>query len=529
MGKKHGLLLGIEAKIKYHPTLDALGVFYEALRRKALNWLQSGLIESEVEKRLQKEYGIQWAWADSLANEAKQTLDQLKTAKDNNITALKERIKAKEKKAKKTQKSLAKQLKKGFRTVEEREKFKVTLLGLKQKVLKVCGLKKDLEKLEKAERLHICFGSKKLFSAQHHFKISGFNSHEEWLEEWRAKRSGRFYCIGKSQTGGGTMIKILPVNDDGDYQAQISIPRPLQPEHGEHIIVKFSLYNRSGRCRKTDLDYAITNLKPITTQIFRREHKDNNWYIHFTTYVQQIPHVHTKRNGCIGLDFNKDVISASVIKPDGNLRYVEEFPFKWQGKSTGQRQAMMRDIVVDIVRLAEKFNCAIAIESLDFQKKKAKMSEESKLYNEMLANLSTSLFRTSLESRCLKFGVELIKVNPAFTSVIGMIKFMKKYGLNSGTSAGMAIARRALRLTEKIPICLLKPEDFDKHSWSSWRRVSSFIKKNFIKRTQLFQWMKVLEGFLSSLDGAEHFPSMRVDIETGESKKSNPITEGLVT
>ncbi len=198
MGKKHGLLLGIEAKIEYHPTLEALGVFYEALRRKALNWLQSGLIESElneseVEKRLQKEYGIQWAWADSISNEAKQTLDQLKTAKDNNIIALKERIKAKEKKASETQKYLTKQLKKGFRTVEEREKFKVTLLGLKQKVLKVCGLKKDLEKLEKTDRLHICFGSKKLFSAQHHLKISGFNSHEEWLEEWRAKRSGRFY------------------------------------------------------------------------------------------------------------------------------------------------------------------------------------------------------------------------------------------------------------------------------------------------------------------------------------------------
>ncbi len=110
-------------------------------------------------------------------------------------------------------------------------------------------------------------------------------------------------------------------------------------------------------------------------------------------------------------------------------------PKKWKGLSTGQRQARMRDIVVEVVTLAESLNCAIAIESLDFSKKKASMSEESKLYNEMLSNLSTSLFRTTLESRCRRFGVELIKVNPAFTSVIGMIKFMLKYGLNSGTSA----------------------------------------------------------------------------------------------
>ena len=51
----------------------------------------------------------------------------------------------------------------------------------------------------------------------------------------------------------------------------------------------------------------------------------------------------------------------------------------------------MRDIVCEVVRLAESLGCAIAIESLDFSKKKAAMSEESKLYNEMLSNHSPSL------------------------------------------------------------------------------------------------------------------------------------------
>ncbi|MBR8829202.1 MAG: IS200/IS605 family accessory protein TnpB-related protein, partial [Gomphosphaeria aponina SAG 52.96 = DSM 107014] len=187
----------------------------------------------------------------------------------------------------------------------------------------------------------------------------------------------------------------------------------------------------------------------------------------------------------------------------------------------GQRQALMRDVVVKIVNLAEKFNCAIGIESLDFSKKKASMSEESKLYNEMLSNLSTALFRTTLESRCQRCGVELIKVNPAFTSIIGMIKFMAKYGLNSGTAAGIAIARRALRLTEKIPQCLLKPEDCNKHFWSSWNKVARYIKQHYIRRNQLFQWMKALEGSIRLPDNTEHFPSLQVNIGTGEQK--NPI------
>ncbi len=36
-----------------------------------------------VEKRLQKQFGIQWAWADSIAKEAQQCFEQLKTAKMN--------------------------------------------------------------------------------------------------------------------------------------------------------------------------------------------------------------------------------------------------------------------------------------------------------------------------------------------------------------------------------------------------------------------------------------------------------------
>ena len=525
MVKKHGALLGIEAKLSYHPVLEVIGELYESMRRIAINWLQHGLTETEVEKRLQKEFNIQWAYADSMATEAKQTYDQLKTAKQNNITALKERIKAKEKNSKNILKSLEKQFKKGFTNFQEKDKFQNKLLGLKQKVLKLNRLKKDFKKLDSSERLHICFGSKKLFKAQYHLEKNSYDNHEQWLIDWRKKRSGRFYCVGKSQKGGGTMIKISPLDDNGTYQVKIQIPRPLQAEYGKELILSFSLSDRDGRYRKSNLDYAILSLKPITTQIFRREYKNDNWYIHLTTYVQEIPTIHSRKNGCIGLDFNKDNISAAYVKPDGNIGYIEEFDFKWLGLTTGQRQALMRDVVLKIVNLAEKFNCAIAIESLDFSKKKAKMSEESALYNEMLSNLSTALFRTSLESRCLRYGVELIKVNPAFTSIIGMIKFMAKYGLNSGTSAGTAIARRALKLTEKIPQCLLKPEDCNKHSWTSWSKVARYIKLHYIKRSQLFQWTKALEGILTLLDNTEHFPSMQVNIEMGERKKSYLFTE----
>jgi IS605 OrfB family transposase len=525
MSKKHGLQVGIESKIEYCSALDAIGQSHESWRRTAVNWLQSGLSEDEVEKRLQKEFGIQWGWADSIATEATQCLDQLKSAKVNQIAQLKDRIKAKSKAAKLKLKTLTNQLKKPF-TQSAQDKFSLELMGLKSKANKIQSLQDDLKTLEVSERLHICFGSRKLFNAQHHLEDNGYESIAQWREDWQKKRSGRFYCVGKSQLGGGTMMKVFPINDEGLYQLQITVPRPLQAVHGEKVTLEFSVDDRNQRSRMANLNYAIQECKPITVQVFRREHKEDQWYVHLTTYVPEVPWVHTLKNGCIGLDFNKDHISATYVKLDGNIGYCTEFPFEWKGKSTGQRQSMMRDVVVEVVRLAESFGCGIAIESLDFSKKKAKMSEESKLYNEMLSNLSTALFRTTLESRCKRYGVQLAKVNPAFSSIIGMIKFMARYGLNSGTAAGLVIARRAMRFSERLPKCLARPEDQAKHNWSGWNRIARFIKQHSIRRGRLFQWTKTLEAILlcgseqrcDDIAGQEHFPSLPVDIEMGDPK-----------
>lgn len=529
MTQKHGLSIGIETKIGYHLILDTIGEYYESWRRTALNCLQSGLTEEEVEKKLQREFNLQWAWADSIATEAKSTHSQLLTSKENNIAALKNRIKAKKKRAGLILKNLEKRSEKPFKKREQYDKFKLELMGLKSKIIKIESLKKQLKELESGERLHICFGSRKLFNAQHYLKENGYESHQEWLVDWRKKRSGRFYCVGKGVSGGGTMMKIFPVSDEGDYRLEITIPRPLQPQFGKSLFLSFKVNDREGRRMRGDLNYALSEKKPITTQVFRREHKNDGWYVHLTTYVEEIPTVHNRKNGCIGLDFNADRISATYVKPDGNIGYCQEFPYSWKGLTTGQRQAFMSDVVKKIVSLAEQFNCAVAIESLDFSKKKATMSEESSLYNEMLSNLSTDLFRTTLESRCKRFGVQLIKVNPAFTSIIGMVKFMNRLGLNSGTSAAMSIARRAMNLSERLPPRLERPEDRDKHIWSSWNRVARYVKSHRIRRSQLFQPTKALKGILTVLDTAAHQPLMPVIIEMGEPEKPHHSPMGVVS
>lgn len=539
MANSHGAQIGIESKIEYHRALENLGTYYESWKRTALNWRQSGLNEDEVEKRLQKQFNIQWAWADSIATEASQLLSQLTTAKQNNISRLTEQIKAKTQKAKQTHRFLEKELKsvlkKGFKTQQDKDKFGRYLLGLKSKILKIGALQRDLKNLTRQTRLKVCFGSKKLFNAQHHLGENDYTMREEWLADWRKARAGRFYCVGKAQLGGGTMCRVFPTKDPGKFRLEIQLPRCLQDKWGEKLTIEFEVSDREGRTRQSDLHYALSTNRPITTQVFRREHKDDQWYVHLTTYVPEIPLVHTKKNGVIGIDFNKDDLALARVKPDGNLKWCKTLPYQWKGLTTGQRDAQMRDLVAEIVTLAEQEGCAIAIESLDFTKKKARMSEASKVYNEMLSNLSTALFKSSIISRCQRRGVELIQVNPAFTSIIGMIKFMSHYGLNSGTSAAMTIARRAMRLSERPPQCLLRPEDLGEHPWRVWRRVSLFIKKHRIRRSQLFHWTKTLEVLLTQSiasrlsTGRDHFPSLPVASETGQSTNPHQSPMGEVS
>ena len=373
-----GLRIGIEAKIPYHPILDIWGDKYESIRRTGLNDMQSGMSEDEIEKSYQFRFNIQWAWADSIANEVKQTYKQLTTAKKLNIARIKEQIKQKTKKAKAILKRLSK-IK--MPTVKDQN----TALGLKSKINKIQSLKQQLKLIKYQKKLHICMGSKKLFNAQYHLEENGYKNHEQWLADCKKKRGGRFYCVGKSTVGGGTMIKIHHIERD-DFIVIIQLPRFMWANHGKELKLPFKV-TECRRSRKSSLLYALQQQKPITVQIFRREHKQDQWYIHLTTYIPSVPVTTSFNNGCIGVDFNRDSIEWAYILASGNIKKKGKLPFLWKGFSRQQRQVMMRNLVVKLVDLAFKYQCPIAIESLDFSKKKASMKEASKAYNSMLSNL----------------------------------------------------------------------------------------------------------------------------------------------
>ena len=94
------------------------------------------------------------------------------------------------------------------------------------------------------------------------------------------------------------------------------------------------------------------------------------------------------------------------------------------------------------------------------------------------------------KSSCFRKGIEVIEINPAYTSVIGAVNYAQQYGISVHQGAATAIARRGLGFSERpavdqavVPVhngghvtFSLPVRNRKKHVWSHW----SDIRKKLI-------------------------------------------------
>lgn len=277
----------------------------------------------------------------------------------------------------------------------------------------------------------------------------------------------------------GENIKMRTV-DDGSNDKYVTAP--LKFPYGQDVI-EGALLRRgltsSGNVLKASQGEALT------WRIFQNQ-SNGKWYIAVTLEVTDVPlQSNWVGNGALGVDLNPGVVGICVTDANGNPIYREQFKCKLHSRTQGQIKAELSDIVVKISAIAEKYNVPIVIEDLDFSAKKKRMREEGRRYARMLNYFSYGTFRDVLEARCNNRGIQLIKVNPAYSSLIGLTKFMQLYGMSSDTVAALVIARRAMRCSESIPdhVAFLVPNT-RKHVWSSWYRLNQKLKG--IRRDSFF-------------------------------------------
>ena len=167
--------------------------------------------------------------------------------------------------------------------------------------------------------------------------------------------------------------------------------------------------------------------------------------------MASVPLVTDRARGAIGVDLNADHLAVSETDGDGNWVRSWRAPLVTYGKSQHQAQALIGDAVASVVAYAKGAGKPIVLEKLDFRTRKAALEGESHRYSRMLSSFSYGKIRAFFLSRGIRQGVEVHQVNPAFSSVIGRVKFMERYGLSVHQAAALALARRFLGCFERIP------------------------------------------------------------------------------
>ena len=336
-----------------------------------------------------------------------------------------------------------------------------------------------------AGRVRICFGSRRLWQGQYALEANGYSSHEEWKRDWREARSDEFFVLGSKDETSGCQLCVATVQDDGKLTLRLRLPDALAERHGKYLVLKGIHFNHGHAqvlaALQSDEGQAISYR-------FKRDRK--GWRVFASVKHQPVPVVTDRRLGAIGVDVNVDHLAVSETDYSGNWLRSWTVLLVTCGKSRRQAEALVGDAVAVIVASAREAGKPLVIENLDFSKKRDLLEGESPGRSRMLSSFAYGRIKTYFLSRGYREGVEVVEVNPAFSSVIGRISFMERYGLSVDQAAALVLARRSLGCSEGIPDRRVCPDGLGghvafrvparkrvKHIWTLWGAVSGQLKR----------------------------------------------------
>ena len=295
----------------------------------------------------------------------------------------------------------------------------------------------------------IGFGSRKLFKKQYNLLENGYASHKEWLADWRAARAHQCFFLGSGdETGGNQSCTLSTSSASGPntLTLRLRLPEAVQvPGEGKYLVIE----GLSFPYDEPALRAALSRGQALSWLI----HRDHKGYRLMVSFARPAGKVSTldKQYGCVGVDFNADHLAVTETDLNGNLIGSKRIDLPFEGKSTGQREALLSDALEPVIEWALRVKKPVVVEDLDFEKKKKDMGQMSAAQARMLSGLAYAKYQQLVASKCHRRGVQLLKVNPAYTSVAGRLKYARPNGLSVHQAAAGAIARRGQGFTERLP------------------------------------------------------------------------------
>ncbi|UFT99794.1 IS200/IS605 family accessory protein TnpB-related protein [Radiobacillus kanasensis] len=330
----------------------------------------------------------------------------------------------------------------------------------------LCSLKGNIH--------NVVFGTKKLFRSQ--FTLDTYkNNHDLWKQDWTQSRYNQMTISGRKDAKSGNFVFHY---NPKTHQLTFQTPDGTIV-HIEDLVFPYG---------QEQIDSAVEKQMNLQSKDRKLLGKSVGWSIedkgdyYIFKCLLDIPTSeyknHSKADGLIGVDCNVDHFAVSNVNHKGQFVNSFVLDFDLVGKSSNQVTKILEAEAIAIVDYAVNHHKGIAVEKLDTTKSKV-----SNPYGNKKANMRMSLFAyrkmvSAIKSRAEKLGIEVHEVNPAYTSQIGKMKYMKRFGISIHQAASYVIARRAMGYKEKLPPMLhsLVPEKKQGlHHWAQWNAVSRLL------------------------------------------------------
>lgn len=387
--------------------------------------------KSKYNTYLQNKYGIVQRTANSIISEAQGRFNSLKELKEYERKQLKCKILYLENtvipKLVKQRNYNSNMLRIGnFVPLVQQRNLRLKIVAKKNKLNRLKQTLNNLNYQIESGKLKFCFGTKHLLQKDYNRFVEQRDNQMSFVGAKAEVTCNQNLQLTYNQNSNQFIVKLRK-----DFNGNKMSTEKDKYAYGK---VYFNNYN------KHIISILRSKSSPLSYKIIK---KNNRYYLCcvFEIQLDKEDFLTRSNNGAIGLDFNKGFVTLSETNKYGHLVKTKFLPYRF--KLGGKTKTDLQNISNYVTRLALKTGKDVYIEDLDFKIKKSKTeSKQGKKYNEMIHSLAYRQFSDVVESVTYRNKVNLIKVNPAWTSWLAKQIYCPIMKLNVHVGAAYVIARR---------------------------------------------------------------------------------------
>ena len=387
--------------------------------------------KSQYNTYLQHKYGIAQRTANSIISDAQGRFNSLKALKEYEKKRLEYKIKYLEevvipKLVERRNKNSEKLVSGVSVSLDRQRNLRLKIVAKKNKLNRLKQRLINLEYQLDTGNLKLCFGTKHLLK-QDYAKFS-------------EQRDSQLSFVGaKAETCCNNNLQIRYNRNNNQFS--IKLRTDFRACENDKVVDRWIYGKVYFNNYKNEIVSILKNKNsPLSYKIIKR---NNRYYLYctFETQVDKENNVTCCEYGTIGLDFNKGFVTLSETNQYGHLVRTKFLPYQF--KSGNKTKTDLQCIANDVVKLSYQTGKTICVENLNFKVTKSKTeTKQDKKYNEMIHSLAYQQFNNIMESVTYRNKVNLIKVNPAWTSWLAKQLYCPTMKLNVHVGASYVIARR---------------------------------------------------------------------------------------